>query len=269
MRFCAPLEFTMMDVGQGDGLFLRLPSGATCFVDGGSTNVKELGKYRLLPYLKYEGVDVLDYVIFTHLDEDHISGMRELVEMHGTMDDVRIRQMLFPAISNPDEQYLELWNLAIEKGIEVGTIGASDSIQGTDFVLECISPSKGSYAEDKNNTSTVLKLTYQDFSMLLSGDLGMEGEEVLLAQKYVEEVDVWKVSHHGSKYSGGEQFLEVLRPKLSLISVGKNNYGHPSEELLQRLNNVDSRVYSTLESGALMLRSDGRTYSLALQRGGD
>ena len=177
--------------------------------------------------------------------------------------------MLFPAISNPDEQYLELWNLAIEKGIEVGTIGASDSIQGTDFVLECIYPLKGSYAEDKNNSSTVLQITYQDFSILLSGDLGMEGEEMLLAQKYVEEVDVWKVSHHGSKYSGGEQFLEVLSPKLSLISVGKNNYGHPSEELLQRLNSIGSRVYSTLESGALMLTSDGRTYSLTLQRGGD
>ena len=259
----------MLDVGQGDGLFLRLPSGVTCFIDGGSTNVKELGKYCLLPYLKYEGVGVLDYVIFTHLDEDHISGMRELMEMHGTMDDVRIRQMLFPEISNPDEQYLELWSLAIEKGIKVGTIGASDRIQGTDFVLECISPVKGSYAEDKNNSSTVLKLTYQDFSMLLSGDLGIEGEEDLLAQKYVEEVDVWKVSHHGSKYSGGEPFLEVLRPRLSLISVGKNNYGHPSEELLQRLKNVGSRVYSTLEGGALMLRSDGRSYSLALQRGGD
>lgn len=269
LRFYAPLEFTMLDVEQGDGLFLRLPSGATCFIDGGSTNVKDLGKYRLLPYLKYEGVDALDYVIFTHLDEDHISGMRELIEMHGTMDDVRIRQMLFPAISNPDEQYLELWNLAIEKGIEVGTIGASDSIQGTDFVLECISPVKGSYAEDKNNSSTVLHLTYQDFSMLLSGDLGIEGEEDLLAQKYVEEVDVWKVSHHGSKYSGGETFLEVLRPKLSLISVGKNNYGHPSEELMQRLSNIGSRVYSTLDGGALMLTSDGRTYSLTLQRGGD
>ena len=151
----------------------------------------------------------------------------------------------------------------------MGTIGASDRIQGTDFVLECISPVKGNYAEDKNNSSTVLQLTYQDFSMLLSGDLGIEGEEELLAQKYVGEVDVWKVSHHGSKYSGGEPFLEVLRPRLSLISVGKNNYGHPNEELLQRLNNVGSRVYTTLEGGALMIRSDGRNYSLALQRGGD
>ena len=80
---------------------------------------------------------------------------------------------------------------------------------------------------------------------------------------------MWKVSHHGSKYSGEESFLKVFRPKLSLISVGKNNYGHPNEELLQRLNNVGSRVYTTLEGGALMIRSDGRNYSLALQRGGD
>ncbi len=269
LRFYAPLEFTMLDVGQGDGLFLRFPSGTTCFIDGGSMNVKELGKYRILPFLKYEGVETLDYVIFTHLDEDHISGMRELVEMQGTMDNVLIRQMLFPAISNPDEQYLEMWNLAKEKGIKVGTIGASDAIRETDFIIECISPVKGSYGEDKNNSSTVLQLTYKEFSMLLSGDLGIEGEDELLKQKCIKDVDVWKVSHHGSKYSGGEEFLEVLEPQLSLISVGKNSYGHPSEEILQRLEAVGSHIQTTLDGGALMLESDGKTYSLALQRRGD
>ncbi len=269
LRFYAPLEFTMLDVGQGDGLFLRFPSSTTCFIDGGSSNVKELGKYRLLPFLKYEGVETLDYVIFTHLDEDHISGMRELIEMQGTMDCVEIRQILFPAISNPDEQYLEMWNLAKEKGIKVGTIGASDAIREPDFILGCISPVKGSYAEDKNNSSTVLQLTFKEFSMLLSGDLGIEGEEELLKRECMKDVDVWKVSHHGSRYSGGKEFLEVLKPQLSLISVGKNNYGHPSEEILQRLKNVGSVVQTTLERGALMLESDGKTYSLALQRGGD
>lgn len=269
LRFYAPLEFTMLDVGQGDGLFLRFPGGTTCFVDGGSTNVKELGKYRLLPFLKHEGVDSLDYVIFTHLDEDHISGIRELLEMRGTMDEVEIKQILFPAISNPDEKYLELWNLAKEKGIEVGTIGASDTIEGEGFTVECIYPIKGSYTEDKNNSSTVLRLTYQDFSMLLSGDLGFEGEAELLGRQDLKDVDVWKVSHHGSKYSGGEPFLAVLRPQLSLISVGNNNYGHPSEEILQRLKTAGSRVLTTLDSGALMLESDGKTFSLTLQREGD
>ena len=138
LRFRKGLEFTMLDVGQGDGLFLRMPCGTTCLIDGGSTSVKNIGQYRILPYLKYEGVSKLDYVIFTHLDEDHISGIRELVEMYGTLDGVKIDQILFPAIADPDENYVEMWNLAKEKGIVTGTIGAGDTIHGENCMLECI-----------------------------------------------------------------------------------------------------------------------------------
>ena len=102
--------------------------------------------------------------------------------------------------------------------------------------------------------------------MLLTGDLGFEGEQTLLKEGLSDPVDVWKVSHHGSKYSGSEEFLKVLRPSLSLISVGKNNYGHPNPELLERLNRIGSHTETTLEHGALMLESDGHTYTLTYGR---
>lgn len=266
LRFRSGLEFTMLDVGQGDGLFMRLPGGTTCFVDGGSTSLKNVGEYRILPYLKYEGVSKLDYVIFTHLDEDHVSGMRELVEMSDSLDGVAIGTMLFPAIANPDDTYLEMWTLAEEKGIAVHTIGAGDVITEREAKLECFYPQKGTYTEDENNSSTVLKLTYGEFSMLLTGDLGFDGEKDLLAWEALEDVDVWKVSHHGSKYSGSEEFLETILPNVGLISVGRNYYGHPSEELLERLEHSGSSVWTTLESGAIMLESDGKTYRLRWQR---
>lgn len=266
LRFHGGLEFTMLDVGQGDGIFIRLPDGTTCFVDGGSTSVKNVGKYRILPYLKYEGVTKLDYVIFTHLDEDHVNGMRELVEMSGGMDEVSIGTMLFPDIANPDDTYLELWELAEEKGIDVNTIGAGDIIKEEDTELKCLYPLKGVYTVDKNDSSTVLKLTYDDFSMLLTGDLGFAGEEEMLVLEMLEDIDVWKVSHHGSKYSGSEEFLEQIQPNVSLISVGRNFYGHPSEEILNRLKNCGSSVWTTLDSGAIMLESDGETYSIRWQR---
>lgn len=269
LRFRSGLEFTVLSVGQGDGLFLRLPDDTTCFIDGGSTSEKNLGKYCILSYLKYEGVDQLDYVIFTHLDEDHISGMRELVEMSGTYDGVEISTMLFPALANPDEKYLEMWELGEQNGIKVGKIGAGDQWSGEDFTLKCLYPMKNSYSADKNNSSTVLQLTYGEFSVLLTGDLGFEGEAELLENQSLKDIDVWKVSHHGSKYSGSEEFLEVIRPQLSLISVGRNAYGHPSEDILQRLETVGSQVKTTIESGALMLESDGSLFTLSLQRGED
>lgn len=267
LRFHSPLEFTMLDVGQGDGLFLRLPSKTTYFIDGGSSNVKKVGEYRILPYLKYEGVSKLDYVILTHLDEDHMNGMAELLEMVGTMDGVSIGTMLFPDIENPDETYLELWTLAEEKGVSVDTIGAGDRFCEEDFTMECLYPVKESYSTDKNNSSAVMLLTYKKFTMLLSGDLGWEGEKALLNRGALKAIDVWKVSHHGSKYSGCEEFLEMINPQVSLVSAGKNNiYGHPSAELLKRLENVGSQVKTTIESGAIFIESDGERFILSVMR---
>ena len=268
-RFRPGMEFTMLDVGQGDGLFLRFSGRTTCLIDGGSTSVKNVGEYRILPYLKYEGVDRLDYVIFTHLDEDHISGIRELLEMYGTMEGVLIDTMLFPDIANPEAAYLEMWSLAEERGIKVEKIGAEDLICGSEWQIVCHYPIKGDYCGDENESSTVLQLNYGEFRMLLTGDLGFEGEAELLKQGRLEEIDVWKVSHHGSKYSGREEFLEKISPNVSLISVGRNFYGHPTKEILERLENVGSHVETTLDSGALMLESDGQKYSLTLQREGD
>ncbi|MBQ8857402.1 MAG: DNA internalization-related competence protein ComEC/Rec2 [Lachnospiraceae bacterium] len=266
LRFRSGLEFTMLDVGQGDGLFLRFPSGTTCFIDGGSASVKNVGEYRILSYLKYEGVSKLDYVIFTHLDEDHMSGMRELLEMGGSLDEVSIGTILFPAISNPDEKYFEMWELAKEKGIAVDTIGAGDRIAEEGLMMECLYPIKGSYSEDKNASSTVLQVTYDKFSMLLTGDLGWDGERELLQSGVLKDVDVWKVSHHGSKYSGCEEFLSCIQPNVSLISVGRNFYGHPTDEILERLDNIGSQVWTTLDSGAIMLESDGEGYTIQWQR---
>ena len=161
---------------------------------------------------------------------------------------------------------IELFTLAKEKGIVTGTIGAGDTIHGENCMLECIYPVRGSDTLDENNSSTVLQLQFDAFSMLLSGDLGFDGENDLLESQRLKNIDVWKVSHHGSKYSGSEEFLEVIRPQLSLISVGKNTYGHPSKEILIRLENIGSQVETTLDGGALMLESDGNSFVLSLQR---
>ena len=262
VRVESPIEFTMLDVGQGDALYLELPGEVTCLIDGGSTSIKSIGKYRILPYLKYEGVDTLDYIIFTHLDEDHINGIREMVEMTDSYDGVAIRQMLFPAIENPDENYKKMWELARSKGIRVEVIGAGDVIRGKDWEMTCLYPEKGCHTTDKNEASTALQLKFLEFSMLFTGDLGLDGEKELLDGGMLQTADIWKVSHHGSKYSGGAEFLRNIHPQLSLISVGKNSYGHPARELLERLQEAGSLVKTTLDCGALQIESDGHTVSL-------
>ena len=266
LRFSPGLQFTMLDVGQGDCLYLELSDGISCLIDGGSTSIKEVGNYRILPYLKYEGVSKLDYVILTHLDEDHVNGVRELMEMQNTLDGVQIQTILFPEIANPDETYQELWALAEKKGIAVQTIGAGDAMMGSDYLLECLYPVKGTWTTDENNDSVALQLAYHEFTMLLTGDMGFEGEKELLSQGRLKDVDVWKVSHHGSKYSGSQPFLQSIQPALGLVSVGRNYYGHPSDEILERLSKINCQVYTTLERGALMLESDGERFFLETAR---
>ena len=87
-----------------------------------------------------------------------------------------------------------------------------------------------------------------------------------MSKEMLKDIDVWKVSHHGSKYSGSEEFLECILPNVSLISVGRNYYGHPSTEILDRISNVGSQVWNTLDSGAIMLESDGKKYRIQCQR---
>ena len=145
----------------------------------------------------------------------------------------------------------------------------SKRLKGEIYELEWLYPIKGTYSEDKNETSIFLQLTFGQFSMLMTGDVGFEGETELLNRKSLKNIDVWKVSHHGSKYSGGDEFLKVIRPQASLISVGRNSYGHPSKELTDRLKRLGSQVENTLESGALRLESDGHSFWLSLQRGED
>ena len=112
-----------------------------------------------------------------------------------------------------------------------------------------------------NAGSMVLEVKYGDFSMLCTGDVEGKGEELLLQKVAGKEYDVLKVAHHGSKYSTSEEFLKICTPDIALISAGEDNrYGHPHEELLERLGNVGCKIYNTQENGAIMLETDGNLY---------
>jgi competence protein ComEC len=289
------LKVEFLDVGQGDGIFMSTPTKTTYLIDGGSSDVSKVGIYRLKPYLKVNGIGYIDYAVVTHMDSDHISGLKELIE---AMEDrntkyltkskqaskperykgnIVIRNLILPDILEKDDTYKELEALALSKGINVLHIQKGDTIKDGEVTITCLHPYADVNYNSRNAYSTVLSVTYKDFDLLLTGDLEEEGETLVvnelkkLAEKPSSEskinkynqtarkYDILKVAHHGSNNSSFEEFLKLVAPEYSIISCGKDNsYGHPGKELIKRLNRIDSDVIITYESGAVTVKTDGK-----------
>lgn len=256
------LTITMLDVGQGDGIFIENVTGTTYLIDGGSSDVKQVGKYRLLPFVKARGHSRIDYILVSHGDSDHISGVLELLEA-AKMNEIEIGTLLLPDTPLAKESCEELLELAKEVGSAVVYMKQGDGIVDGELKFQCLHPTYDYVTESENDASMVLKVVYGQFSMLFTGDMEAGAEERLLRyssqeQQELQKYDVLKVAHHGSKYSTTTAFLERIRPTLALISAGKKNrYGHPHQETLERIDNSDCQVIETKESGAIEIVTDG------------
>ena len=285
-------EITMLDVGQGDGVVIRSDSGNVYVSDCGSSSVSMVGKYRLLPFLKHKGYGKIKGMFISHLDEDHMNGMVELLEL-APAEKIEIEYLFLSKrvleAEEDDEVLKEIQDLAKTNGVKVVYLARGDKISDGKMSFLCLYPvgndgkrederiekdskiiqdsspggkmekkKAGSKSENRNNQSMVLLLQYKDFEMLLTGDVEKAGELEIARQEYFgvnRKIDVLKVAHHGSSGSSCEELLEVLHPKLSLISCGKNNsYGHPHAETLERLEDVGSEILTTTESGAVTLK---------------
>jgi len=263
LRYHQGLTFTMLDVGQGDGLFLRIAGGTTCLIDGGSSDVEEVGVYRIQPFLKSRGIRRLDYVFVTHTDADHISGIQELLMLAGKPGSVQIGTLLLSPQALKEEAGLALKKLAKSRGIEVRIFRTGMCLQDTHTKIVCLHPKPEADYEDTNAGSLVLQVAYEEFSMLLMGDLGETGEQEILDrwQGSSSPCDVLKVGHHGSRFSTSKAFLDMVKPKVALISCKEgNSYGHPHKETLERLKEVKSKSLVTTECGAITVSSDGRDF---------
>jgi competence protein ComEC len=260
------LEINLLDVGQGDGIFMESREGTTYLIDGGSSDTDQLGTYRIIPFLTARGTGRLDYVIVTHADWDHISGLSEIIGQ----ELIPVGCLILPLIDKKEEAYLRLESLAMEKKIPVRYMRAGDFIRDGKMNIDCLHPAPGFTVTSANSYSVVLSVTYGDFDILLTGDLEGIGEELLI-QRLQEEYapkergiapaksyEVLKVAHHGSRNSTPEELLQVITPDYALISCGRNNwYGHPHPELLARLKKAGSRIIATYEKGAISIRTDG------------
>lgn len=258
------LELDILDVGQGDGAFLRTEEGYTVFVDGGSTNIKQVGTYRILPFLKYKGARRIDFWIVSHTDEDHISGLRELLEAG-----YEVSYLVFAEGIVQDETYEELRNLAEDNGTQLLYVTAGDTLHLGAAKIYVLYPKAGNETAvaDKNASSLVVLYKEEDFSTIFTGDIGSEQEEdILLAMENLvargdipnREIDVYKAAHHGSKYSNSAELLGTLRPEIATVSCAKkNSYGHPGEEAVAHMEEAGSKVFYTMESGQITVWIEG------------
>lgn len=248
------LEITMLDVGQGDSIFFRTGK-ITYLMDGGSTDIKKVGAYRILPFLKASGVGTLDYMIISHTDKDHINGLIELLE-EVREGKYHIKNLLLPKLTNPDDSYKKIENLATQCRIQIFYLERGKCWKKEKLSVTCVHPNKDFLEEDKNECSTILSVKYGKVQILLTGDVEKMGEEEILP--YLGEHQILKVAHHGSKTSSTEAFLKKVKPKIALISCGKNNtYGHPHKEVLERMKQMKSKIYNTCINGSVCIKSDG------------
>jgi competence protein ComEC len=248
------------DVGQGDGIYLQTPNGVHILMDGGSSTKSKVGQYVLKNGVKYYGAGRLDYVFVSHSDSDHYSGVAELLED----ETVEIGNLVLPAISNPDEAYIELETKAENRGISVYHMERGDKLEVGEVTFSCLNPEAKEY-EDKNSGSLVFWVTYGQFDLLLTGDMDQEVEQELLDKGLLSDrqLDVLKVAHHGSATASSELFLGALTPDISVVSVAENNrYGHPASEVMERLETFCGNIYLTKESGAVTIETDGNNYEI-------
>lgn len=248
------LQITFLDVGQGDGICMELPDGRVYLMDGGSSDVSKVGNYRLVPFLKAKGIRKIDAVFLSHGDTDHINGIAELLEEK----QISIDCVCLPAGAE-QEEFAEIKDLARTRNISVRTIQAGDFWENNGTKFWCLNPAD--VTESGNAASVVLYMEYQNFSMLLTGDLEGEGEKsvaALLRTNAITGISVLKVAHHGSKNSTKEEFLRQCSPAVAVISCGeRNTYGHPHKETLERLNDMGTAVYRTDCSGAVQITVAG------------
>ncbi|MDL2300820.1 DNA internalization-related competence protein ComEC/Rec2 [Lachnospiraceae bacterium OttesenSCG-928-D06] len=260
-RFKNDTVITFLDVGQGDAICIQTKEGQTFLVDGGSSSKSNIGKYILIPFLKYQGIEHIDGIFVTHPDADHMNGILELLK-NQEENNITVGTLILPAIALEKRQE-ELGELMQSVQMNTGETGVKFMSVGEefyrgDFSLTCLHPPKEYAANDTNSYSLCFLLEYKELSILLTGDVEGDGERLLLEElekRKITEISILKVAHHGSKNSTGESILNQLQPRISIISCGqKNRYGHPHEELLLRLTQVDSYIMQTGKSGAIQIK---------------
>ena len=315
-------EMDMVDVGQGDGILVV--GDNNYFFDGGSTDVKNVGTYRILPFLKYKGIDHIDYWFVSHVDSDHISGLIEALDAGYSISNIVVDKYMLD-----EDNYRDIENLANDNDVNVIVMKKGDVVAEDNLKLLCVFAGSDEIDDINGNSLGILGEYIEEdrnVKFFIGGDMTVDSEKCLLGnvlerggdslgydtsassgdslhhnsltnsvdscygdtyknsrnslykgdsksfdglleyptnasrddlRDMLSDVDILKLSHHGSKSSSSEEFLKMLSPKISLISAGVNNrYHHPSKEVVSRLDELGIPHMCTQDYGRLHLYID-------------
>lgn len=260
LRINKKTTVTFLDVGQGDCICVQLESGEVYLFDCGSSSRSQVGEYVLKPFLKYHGIRDVDAIFVSHPDADHCNGVLELLQSQNEWG-ISVKQLVLPDLEDGllQEEFGELTamvNQSETDNVRVLFVKAGDAWSVGENHFLCLHPPKNCALQEGNAYSQCFYIELSGgMSMLLTGDVEAEGEDILLEeleQRNIEDISLLKVAHHGSKYSTEEDFLEQVQPHVAVISCGVNNsYGHPHEDTLERLEEVGCVIVTTPECGAI------------------
>ncbi|MBQ4627314.1 MAG: MBL fold metallo-hydrolase [Clostridia bacterium] len=241
-----------IDVGQGD-CSLVVCDGKTMLIDAGENGHEE----DVINYLRSQSIDKLDYIVTSHQHSDHIGGLEEVIEEFGA--DTLIMPRLTKAQTPTNSTYTAFLKSVQKSGMKVLSSNVGDVYQLGSASFEILGPVTND-AEDINNMSIMMKLTYGENTFMFTGDAEKEEELEVIGTGANLDCDVLKVGHHGSNTSSCKQFLAAVSPELCIIQVGENNdYGHPHKEPLNRIKKFTEDIYRNDICGDIVVYSDGIT----------
>jgi competence protein ComEC len=254
------LTFAMLDVGQGDALFIESPTGTQILVDAGPERkiLSQLSQV-MSPFDRS-----IDAIIITNPDTDHIGGFGEILKNY------KVGQVFEPGTTNDSRTYQNLESEFERKNIPKVLVKRGMRLHiGGGAVIDILFPDRDVSFWDSNEGSIVAKLTYGKTSLMLTGDSVIETERIILGEFSKEQLDstVLKVGHHGSRTSSSNAFIEAVSPSYALISDGKDNsYGHPHQEVLDDLTQFGAEIFRTDLLGSIIMKSDGANESFSFSK---
>ncbi|MBC2297851.1 MBL fold metallo-hydrolase [Listeria welshimeri] len=246
------IKVHFIDVGQGDAIYIKAPSGEDILIDAGN---KGKGK-TVVNYLKKMKVKDIEIMIASHSDADNIGGLPEV------MNSIKVKSLYAPQNSNTTAAYKNFVNTAKKKKLTIKNAKAGVKLPIKGVTAQFVGPVKNYGKTDRNNWSAVLHVTYKKNTFLFTGDAQTKAENDMIKAKKKLRADVLKVSTQGSKAATSKAFVNVVKPKYAIISVGKNGYGHPTSQTVNTLTKAKAKVYRTDRNKTVVVTGNGSSYSI-------